>query len=115
MSEERAAIWAAVVQAMPAGWFRREHWELLAMYCGHWCEWVWCDAQVTACREQSRDGQGVHTEMYDFWCKQRDRERKAFADLATKMRLTQQATYHPERGKGPAGGGAPPPWQVPAK
>ena len=110
LDAERQALWAAVVQAMPAGWFRREHWELLAMYCGHYQEWLRLDAEVAKVWEQATDKQGVNTDLLEVWQRMRDRERRAFSDLATKMRLTQQASYHPEKGKGPAGGGAAPPW-----
>ena len=37
LTEEQASEWRAVVSRMPADWFCREHFAMLASYCRHVC------------------------------------------------------------------------------
>lgn len=90
----QAAEWRAVTAALPAGWFRREQYGLLAAYCQHASA-----ARLLAMMIDSfqapwlADPDGLA--RYDKLLAMRERETKSMASLATKMRLTQQARYMP--------------------
>jgi hypothetical protein len=60
--------------------------------------------------KQAQDGQGVATDLYKFWRDSAAKEASTLANLATKLRLTQQSTQDPKKGKHAPGGGAAPPW-----
>ena len=50
--------------------------------------------------EQQEDAEGIDESEYDKLLKMQERESRILVSLATKMRMTQQATYDPEKGKG---------------
>lgn len=90
LTDEQAEEWRSVVDRLPADWFPRETWPLLAQYCRH----------VVAARhvarllhdlEKRRDGFDV--DEYDKLLKMQEREGRALSSLATRMRMTQQTTY----------------------
>jgi hypothetical protein len=115
LSKDAAAEWRAVVAALPAEWFSRPNWAVLAAYCEH---------TVTARRlhdlvasfetEWALEEEGLR--RLDKLLALRDRETKALADKATKLRLTQQARYTPQAAGTAArkGGDGPAPWQFSA-
>lgn len=97
--DERAAIWRQTVDACPPGWFPPQTHTLLEIYCSHVRDWRRYAAHAEAIYAQSKDGEGLETQMHGYYSAARERERKAVFDMATKMRLTQQSNYHPEKGR----------------
>jgi hypothetical protein len=95
----RSQIWRETIEACPAGWFPPQTLPLLAMYCTHVRDWHRFDALAAKVWDQSKDGQGVDWDTYNASLSGRERERKAVFDMATKMRLTQQSIYHPDKGR----------------
>jgi hypothetical protein len=106
LTPEQVDIWHGVVQAMPADWFGRESQDVLTQYCRH----------VVAARHVARmintletmiekeveaaEGQDAKTgvlilavKTLDRLLKIQEREGRAIASLATRMRLTQHSTY----------------------
>lgn len=112
-----ADIWNAVVEAEADDYFPRESHEMLGMYCTHMLEWL----RLTESVEQERlrgatpagDGEpvGVDYRLLAALSTMRDRERRCVADLATKLRITLQSHYDPQKakGKGASGQGGPKP------
>lgn len=104
LSDEEAEEWWAVVNRMPADWFPRETHGMLAQYCRH----------VVRAR---RVAQLVHEEeklqfdldRYDQLLKMQERESRIMSSLATRMRISQQATVRAEQARKPPA--ARPPWQ----
>lgn len=116
LTEEQAREWRAVVGRMPADWFPRETHGLLIQYCRH----VVSSRRVAGMIEQiesslkdavdgGADAVGVtlgSIEALDKLFKMQEREGRAISSLATRMRITQQATYDKSKKK-PAQGKKP--------
>ena len=104
LTDEQAAEWRAVVGRMPADWFARETYPLLVQYCRH----------VVAARRIHQLIEALQTDdELDFkaWhdaLKMQQRESAILCSLATKMRISQQATYDKSKKKGD--GGSKKPW-----
>ncbi len=96
LTEEQAFEWQSVVDHLPAEWFPRETHGLLAQYCRH----------VVAARRVAQLIAGMEArdvlliDDYDQLLKMQEREGRALSSLATRMRISQQATFHPEKSKG---------------
>jgi len=95
LTGDQAEEWRAVVGRMPPDWFPRETHPLLAQYCRH----------VVIARRLAEKVNGFDRaclgnldglRQYDALLRMSERQTKALATLATKMRLTQQARYRPE-------------------
>jgi len=96
LTDEQADEWRLIVGGLPADWFPRETHGLLAQYVRH---------RVSAKRiamllaeietpGRTRDGDtGLDLEAYDRLLRMQERESRALASLATKMRLSQQTQY----------------------
>ena len=95
LSDEQAAVWQKITNRMPADWFPAETWPLLAMYCRH----VVAARRVAQLIEQEETSESVDIEALDRLYKMQERESRAMSSLATRMRLTQQATYDKSRKK----------------
>ena len=94
LTEAQAAVWRATVEGLPADWFGGGTQPLLVAYCRHVAT-----AQLIAEHvdrfdlSRLEDDEGL--KHYDCLLRMRDRETKATARLATKLRLTNQARYGP--------------------
>lgn len=93
---EQKREWVDVVNRLPADWFPRETWGLLAQYCRH----VIAARHVAQLLERVEGQDEVDLEQYDRLLKMQEREGRALSSLATRMRLSQQASYDKTRGKG---------------
>lgn len=107
LTVEQAAEWRAVVEALPADWFRPESHGLLVQYVRH---------RVAARRIATLVALAEAEEEFDFGeydklLKAQEREGRAISSLATRMRLSQQATYDKTKGKGRAARGKRP-WEA---
>ena len=104
LTQEQADEWQAVVNRLPADWFPRETLPLLAQYCRH----VVASRHIAQLIDEAESGDSLDLDKYDMLLRMQEREGRALSSLATRMRLTQQATYDPKRKK-PAQ--EKPPWQ----
>ena len=95
LSDEQAVEWRAIVNRMPADWFPRETWSMLVQLCRHIVRARRLD-QLLAAHEAA---ESVDIDEYDKLLKMQERESRAIMALSRSMRLTQQATYDPERRK----------------
>ena len=94
LTDEQKAEWQAIVGRLPSGWFARETHGLLVAYLRHWSTCRFLSKQIEAFNSDwfAEDG---GFERYSAWLALRARESKAMADLATKLRLTNQSRYMP--------------------
>lgn len=90
LSEVEAALWRETVESKPAEWFGADSWPVLKEYVR---AAVTCDALAVAAADAvlSKDGDLIKAVLTT-----RDREARRMADLATKLRLTQQSRYTPQ-------------------
>lgn len=96
LSDEQAAEWRAIVDRMPADWFGRETHGLLIQYCRHFV----AARRVAQLIERMELDDGFEVSEYKTLLTMQEMESRAMSSLATRMRLTQQTTYHPEKSKG---------------
>jgi len=95
LTEEQSDEWVSVVDRLPADWFPRETHGLLAQYCRH----VVAARRVAQLIADHEAGEGFDVEVYDRLLKMQEREGRALSSLATRMRLSQQATYDEKKKK----------------
>lgn len=95
LTAEQATEWREVVNHMPADWFPREAHSLLAQYCRH----VVAARRVAQLIDAAEGADEFDVEEYDRLLKMQEREGRALSSLATRMRITQQATYDKTRKK----------------
>jgi hypothetical protein len=86
--------WRAVVDAMPADWFPRETWPLLAQYCRH---------SVTSRRigqliDQAMAEPEIDLGKLDKLTQMQARETSSLKAMAAAMRLAQQSTWNAKSG-----------------
>lgn len=112
LTDEEAEEWWAVVNRMPADWFLRETHALLTAYCRHVVEArhvaqekALFQKTIAEHIEAAEDTGGKLAVMVsaqkvmDRYRKMQERESRAKAMLATKLRISQQATYDPKKKK----------------
>ena len=104
LSAEQAAEWDAVVNRLPADWFPRETLPMLSQYCRH----VVAARHIGQLIAAAESGDELDLAKYDLLLRMQEREGRALSSLATRMRMTQQATYDPKRKKPTQ---EKPPWQ----
>jgi hypothetical protein len=105
LTEEQAAEWRAVVNRLPADWFPQETHQLLVQYCRH----VVCARRVAQLIEQAEAADELDIVDYARLLRMQEMEGRAMSSLATRMRLTQQATIRAELARKPLV--LPKPWE----
>jgi len=95
-TDEQTEEWWAIVNHLPADWFPRETHGTLADYCRHVVKSRKI-AQIIAAAESENP---LDIDKLDKLYKMAERESRAASSLATRMRLTQQATMS-EKAKKP--------------
>ena len=95
LTDEQAAEWVAIVNRMPAEWFPRETHGMLAQYCRH----IVAARRVAQLIASVEVADSFDVGEYDTLLKMQEREGRALSSLATRMRLTQQATYDKSKKK----------------
>jgi hypothetical protein len=88
LTDEQTEEWWAVVNRLPAEWFPRETHGVLSQYCRHVVAARRVAQLVAACEKQ----QELDVAQYDQLLKMQEREGRALSSLATRLRITQQAT-----------------------
>ena len=99
LTDEQSAEWWAVVNRMPADWFPRETHAMLADYCRH----VVRSRRVSQLIAEEEKGDAIDVGALDKLYKMGERESRAISSLATRMRISQQATLTKRADKGTAG------------
>jgi hypothetical protein len=106
LTDEQSEEWWAVVNRLPADWFPRETHGVLAQYCRH----VVAARRVAQLVDAEERGEGeLDLSRYDQLLKMQEREGRALSSLATRLRITQQATLS-EKARKPTQGKKP--WEV---
>lgn len=103
LTDEQSEEWWAVVNRLPADWFPRETHGVLAQYCRHVVA-ARRVAQLVRAAESEVDEGGeavLDLNRYDQLLKMQEREGRALSSLATRLRITQQATMS-EKAKKPS-------------
>lgn len=103
---EIAAVWDQVVRALPHDWFNDTNTSLLEAYCSHIV--TFRRLQKTIDQMESEGVEDLKT--YKLVLSMRDKEGRALSSLATRMRLSQQASYDKQKSKNTTSG--PKPWEV---
>jgi len=104
LTVEQAAEWRAVVSRMAPEWFPRETHGLLATFCRH----VVAARRVARLIETCVAAEPINVDQFDQLLRLQERESRAISSLATRMRITQQATVHKSRQKPEQ---SPSPWE----
>jgi len=108
LTAEQAALWRTILVSKPSDWFDQSNLPLLTALVRHICTFERICEQL----ERYDVGDIEQIETVNKLLAMRDREGKAMASMATKLRLTIQSKYEPERAKHIAmrGGRVPRPW-----
>jgi len=88
LTDEQTEEWWAVVNRLPADWFPRETHGVLSQYCRHVVTARRVAQLVAACEGEDE----LDLARYDQLLKMQEREGRALSSLATRLRITQQAT-----------------------
>lgn len=105
LTDEQRAEWLAVVNRLPADWFPRETHGMLAQYCRH----VVAARRISQLIQAFESQDKLDIQEYDRLLKMQEREGRAISSLATRMRMSQQATSSADKRK--PGQKAPKPWE----
>lgn len=87
LTDEQTEEWWAIVNRLPADWFPRETHGILSQYCRHVVA-ARRIAQLVAAEEAGE----LDLDRYDQLLRMQEREGRALSSLATRLRITQQAT-----------------------
>lgn len=98
LTDEEVEIWSDVVNSEPADWFTRGTRPLLAQYCRH----VIGAKRVAELIEKATSDPKLSIIDYDRLLHMQERESRTVAMLATKMRISQQATTNHRGNKKPS-------------
>lgn len=117
LSGEEAIIWQDVVDSCPAGWFHPENYPLLVQYCRHVVAADKIQQLIVALERADADGfadlDGATLSRYAALLRMRKIESSQISMLASRMRLSQNATHHSEKTKGDRSSGAEKkPWET---
>ena len=89
LTDEQVEVWDSVVDRMPYNWFPAESHMILVQYCRH----IVAASHIARLIDQCLATADFDVAVYDNLLKMQDRESRVIMSLATKMRLTQQASY----------------------
>lgn len=96
LTAEEKAEWMVVVNDLPGDWFRDSNLSVLEGYCR---TAVNC-RRIAQLIERVIGSEEFDLNEYDKLLKMQEVQHRALLSFATKMRLTQQATYDKEKRKG---------------
>lgn len=94
ITDAERAVWLEVVNDQPASAFTITHGPLLEQYCRHIVQArILADEIMNFDRAWLADDDGL--KRYDRLLAMQEREGRAASSLATRLRITRQATDHP--------------------
>lgn len=105
LTDEEVEVWVGVVDNVPADWFSPATVPLLAQYCRHYIH----ARRIASMLERATSDKSLELVDYDRLLKMQERESRAIAALASKMRIAQQSTTNHRGNKAQAA--ARRPWQ----
>jgi len=114
LTPEQRLVWITVVNSLPAEWFEDYSTQTLTQYCRHVVE----ARRIAGLIEKLLDDSGEtldiveFTTAYDKLLKLQERESRIILSLMTKMRLTQQSTWSPQKGKSGQSAKVAAPWET---
>ena len=95
LSDAEQMVWARLVNDNPASAFTETHRDMMDLYCQHVVTAQVLDDELKAFdREWLRDDDGF--KRYDRLLAMREREVRSASSLATRLRITRQATADPK-------------------
>ena len=100
LNNAQADEWISIVNRMPAEWFPRETHAILAQYCKHVISSQTISEMIETLLSLKNVPPLELMDPYDKLLKMQEREGRAMSSLATRMRITQQATYSKDKQKG---------------
>ena len=111
LTAQQATLWRTILVSKPSDWWDQSSLPLLANLVRHLTTYD----QICEQLERYDMGDVEKVDIVNKLLAMRDREGKAVASLSTKMRLTQQSKYEPQRAQHIAmrGGRVPKPWDDP--
>lgn len=89
LTGEQGRVWDSIVRRMPVAWFPAETHPVLVQYCRH----TVAAGHIAQLIDQCAASAPIDVVAYDILLKMQDRESRVIMSLATKMRMTQQASY----------------------
>ena len=95
LCDEGKRAWLSVVNALPPDWFGSETHRLLVQYCNH-CA---ASAQLQEFIQRYPGNSEFQLDEFDRLLKMQEREGRAMSSLATRLRITKQATTHKDTSK----------------
>jgi phage terminase small subunit len=104
LSADAAKLWREIVESLPADWFSEGNLDLLEAYCVSIMVLRMANARTQQALEKIADPKAEAWEEMTVLERYRaiaQRESAAIQQLATKMRLTQQARISAEKGAPP--------------
>lgn len=94
LSDAERSVWLEVVMDQPASAFTETHSPLLELYCRHIVQArMLAEELLNFQREWLAGDEGL--KRYDRLLKMNERESRAASSMATRLRITRQATEHP--------------------
>jgi hypothetical protein len=122
LSAAEAKEWVAIIDRMPGGWFGRETHALLTNFCRHVAEADKITGMIALLDEgladAAREGRGEleliceSMDARDRLLRMRERETRAIASLAVKMRLSQSAALDKTKAGSAQRREGPVPWEM---
>ena len=109
-------VWDRVIADEPAGAFTPEHADLLVNYCRHVVQATVISTLISNVKPkmlESDEGLARYSKLLDM----REKEVRSASSLATRLRITRQATYDPKtltRAKKNQTGKGSKPWEIDA-
>lgn len=94
LTPEETDEWRSIVDSMPADWFPRETWALLAQYCRH----TIAARRVAALIDAEMAADEIDLGKLDKLTTMQARETSALKAMAAAMRLAQQSTWNAKSG-----------------
>lgn len=107
LTPEQAEEWQAIVDALPADWFQRENYPLLAQYVRH----VIDARRIAQLIDQECARADMDVAAYTELLKAQRQETAALKTLAASMRMAQQAKYNAQSAATKRGRTVSRPWE----
>lgn len=95
LTDAQAEVWRTLVNRMPADWLQVEVEGVLAQYCRH----VVAAERVAQLVSDMESKDEIDISEYDRLLKMQEREGRALSSLATRLRITPQATVNHKKKK----------------
>jgi hypothetical protein len=96
LTDEQAHEWRQIVDRMPADWFTREHFPLLALLCRHICRARFLAFQIDNFKPEWLKDDAGPARLEKFLA-MAERETRAITALSRSLRLTHQSRMKAEK------------------